>query len=84
MFGYVSILCLCLHLVLVGQGVQMRNGRDPKSVAEQVHEKLLEAREQKLLSREMVNVIEAWKARLGLRSGIHGTSIQSQYGANVI
>ena len=49
------------------KGVQMRNGRDPKSVAEQVHEKLLEAREQKLLSREMVNVIEAWKARWKLK-----------------
>ena len=67
MFGYVSILCLCLHLVSAGQAVPMRNGRDPKSAAEQVNEKLLDAREQKLIARDMVNVIEAWKARLGLR-----------------
>lgn len=66
MFGYVSILCLCLHLVSAGQAVPLRNGRDPKSAAEQVNEKLLEAREQKLIARDMVNVIEAWKARLGL------------------
>ena len=43
----------------------MRNGRDPKSVAEQVHERLLAAREQKLISRDTVTVVEAWKARRG-------------------
>eukprot|EP00438_Fugacium_kawagutii_P027943 Skav234356 [mRNA] locus=scaffold1274:120726:138690:+ [translate_table: standard] len=47
------------------KGAVMRNGRDPKSAAEQVNEKLLAAREQKLISRDMVNVIEAWKARHG-------------------
>ena len=41
----------------------MRNGRDPKSAAEQVHEKLLAAREQRLISRDKVTVIEAWRAR---------------------
>ena len=41
----------------------MRNGRDPKSPAEQVHEKFLFARERRLISGSMVNVIEAWKAR---------------------
>lgn len=45
------------------KGVTMRNGRDPKSPAEQVHEKFLFARERRLISGSMVNVIEAWKAR---------------------
>lgn len=49
------------------KGIVMRNGRDPKSAAEQVHEKLLAAREQRLISRDKVTVIAAWRARWKLK-----------------
>lgn len=48
------------------KGLQ-RNGRDPKSAAEQVNERLLETRERKLIAKDMVTVIEAWRMRWGLR-----------------
>ena len=40
------------------------NGRDPKSNAEQVNEKLLFVREEKLCSKETVSVLQAWTGRL--------------------
>ncbi|CAE7724277.1 unnamed protein product [Symbiodinium pilosum] len=43
------------------------NGRDPKSNAEQVNEKLLFVREEKLCSKETVNVLQAWTGRWNLR-----------------
>ena len=39
------------------------NGRDPKSFAEQVNEKFLLAREDKLCSKEAVSILEAWNRR---------------------
>ncbi|CAE7194491.1 unnamed protein product [Symbiodinium sp. KB8] len=44
------------------------NGRDPKSFAEQVNEKFLLAREDKLCSKEAVSVLEAWNRRWGLQA----------------
>ena len=39
------------------------NGRDPKSFAEQVNERLLLAREAKLCSKEVVSILQAWTQR---------------------
>ncbi|CAJ1455694.1 unnamed protein product [Effrenium voratum] len=45
------------------RGQVMKNGKDPKSPAEQVNDKLIFAREDILCSRDKVDVIEAWKVR---------------------
>ncbi|CAE7348112.1 unnamed protein product [Symbiodinium natans] len=42
------------------------NGRDPKSFAEQVNERLLLAREAKLCSKEVVSILQAWTQRRNL------------------
>ena len=61
MSHYVS---LCLTMSPCRQANPPRvNGRDPKSFAEQVNEKFLLAREDKLCSKEAVSVLEAWNRR---------------------